>query len=75
MRIDPSSLKIPFSIIILVFTEALEQLDKILQTYISSLAVMSVSSIPKGADNFVFFNSPKDLAEFLEPSKHSTNSC
>lgn len=29
MRIGPSSLKIPFSIIILVFTNALEQLDKI----------------------------------------------
>ena len=76
MCIDPSSVKIPFSIFILVFTNALEQLDKISQTYISSLAVMSVSSIPKGADNFFFFfNSPKDLAEFLEPSKHSTNSC
>lgn len=29
MRIGPSSLKIPFSITILVFTNALEQLDKI----------------------------------------------
>ena len=66
-HIDPSSLKLPFSIIILVFTNALGQLDKISQTYISSLAVMSVSSISKGADNFFFFsNSPKDLAEFLE---------
>ena len=75
-HIDPSSLKLPFSIIILVFTNALGQLDKISQTYISSLAVMSVSSISKGADNFFFFsNSPKDLAEFLEWSKHSTNSC
>lgn len=66
MHIDPSSLKIPNSIIILIFTYVVEQLDKISYSYTENFIYLTtwnkfVSPISVGSDISIFPKGPRGV--------------